>query len=261
MLTDSPTPRAIGLDAAALKPTECDLRAARHLPLDRVAIDYEGREHVPDPALLADLAGAFEVRVTAPVRADGFDPLGDDGLYDRLPEGVGLALVAGHPAYLDHRERRRAIAPRIGAMVDRASDPWVGTEGIERVALAAGGTQFELLAPGVERDVRGLRAAGFDGAVAVYAPTVLSADEGAILDSVGGYVARRKGVAERLPEGADTDGAATGRAREVLLDAATDYALVGDPRSVRDRIEALKEAGADYVVGYPARGVAEFCES
>jgi len=261
VLTDSPTPRAIGIDAAALKPTECDLRVARDLPLEGVAIDYEGREHVPDPDLLADLAREFEVRVTAPVRADGFDPLGDDRLYDRLPDQVGLALVAGHPAYLDDRERGRAIAPRIGAMVERASDPWVGTEGIERIALAAGGTQFELLAPGVERELRGLRAAGFEGDVAVYAPTVLSAEEDAILDSVGGYVARRRRVAGRLPEGAGTDGAATGRAREVLLDAATDYALVGDPRSVRDRIETLKEAGADHVVGYPARGVAEFCES
>jgi hypothetical protein len=260
MLTDSATPLAVGLDAAALKPTECDLRVARDLPIDRVTVDFEGREQFPELERLADLARDLDVRITAPVRADGFDPLGDDSTYDCLPDPVGLVLVAGHPAYLDDAERSRAIAPRIGAMVERASDPWVGTEGIERIALAAGATQFELLAPGVERNLRGLRAAGFEGEIAVYAPTVLSAGEDTILDAVGAYVARRQSIAERLPGDAATDATATGRAREVLLDAAGEYALVGDPAAVRARTDALREAGADHVVGYPARGIEAFCE-
>lgn len=260
MLTESATPLAVGLDGVALKPRECDLRAARDLPIDRITVDFEGREHLPDPNRLADLAGNLEVRVTAPVRADGFDPLGDNSTYDCLPDPVGLVLVAGHSGYLDDTERTRAIAPRIGAMVERAGDPWVGTEGIERIALATGVTQFELLGPGVERNLRGLRAAGFDGEIAVYAPTVLSASEDVILDAVGPYVARRQPVAERLPEDTVTDARSTGRTRGVLLDAAGEYALIGDPASVRDRVDGLREAGTDHVVGYPARGIETFCE-
>jgi len=249
---------AIGIDGAALKPAEFDLRAAAELPLDRFVVDYEGREHLPDPDLLADLAASVTVRVTAPVRADGFDPGGDDSLYGRLPESVGLVVVAGNPAYLDDRERSRAVPPRLGAMVERATDPWVGTEGIEQVALATGATQFALLAPGLEREVRALRAAGFDGEFAVYAPTVLSDAPEEILDATGAYVARRPPVAKRLPEGATTDSGAMDDVRDVLLEAAREYALVGDRESVSGRIDAIRAAGVDHVVGYPARGIDAF---
>jgi hypothetical protein len=256
---------AAAVDALALKPTEHDLvalsdRSAAALSVDALVVDYEGRAEMPDDETLATLAGRYDLRVTTPVRADGFDPTGDDGLWDRVPAAARRVLVAGHGAYLDDEEASRAVAPRLGAAVERASDPWVGTEGIERIALAAGATQFELLAPGVERNLRGLRAAGFEGEIAVYAPTVLSAGEDAILDAVGAYVARRQSVAERLPGDAATDATATGRAREVLLDAAGEYALVGDPAAVRARTDALREAGADHVVGYPARGIEAFCE-
>ncbi|MFB6160827.1 MAG: luciferase, partial [Haloferacaceae archaeon] len=88
--------------------------------------------------------------------------------------------------------------------------------------------------------------------------TVLTDDEDAALDAVGGYVARRRPVARALPDGAPTDASATGRAREVLGAAARDYALVGTPASVRDRVDALREAGVDTVVGYPARGLDAF---
>jgi alkanesulfonate monooxygenase SsuD/methylene tetrahydromethanopterin reductase-like flavin-dependent oxidoreductase (luciferase family) len=167
--------------------------------------------------------------------------------------------VAGHGAYLTDEERERAVAPRLRAARDRVPDAWVGTEGIERLALAAGGTQYELLSRSTVRDVRALRAAGFDGQVAVYAPTVLSDDEDAALDAVGAYAARRRPVARALPEDAATDAGATGRAREVLSAAVRDYALVGGPDEVADQVRALKDAGVDVVVGYPARGVDEFC--
>ncbi|MFB6155753.1 MAG: luciferase [Haloferacaceae archaeon] len=246
------------LDAAALKPSECDVSCAFDLPFERVAIDYEGREHLPDLDLLAELAGEREIRLTTPVRADGFDPLGDDSLLSSLPEEVAHVLVAGHPAYLSAAERKRAVAPRLGAARERVGDAWVGTEGIERIALAAGGTQYELLSRRTERELRSLRSAGLAGDVAVYAPTVLTADEDEILDAVGDYVSRRRPVAEALPQGAATDSAATGRARSVLLAAADDFALTGTPEAVGDRVRTLKEAGADVVVGYPARGVSEF---
>lgn len=243
-----------GIDAVALKPAEHDLSRAGEMPVSTVAIDYEGREHLPDAALLARLAEDREVVVTTPVRADGFDPLGDDSLVrEWLPEGVRRAVVAGHPAYLSEEERSRAVAPRFGAAL--SEDEWVGTEGVERVALATGHTQYELLSGAATRRIRDLRAAGFDGGIVVYAPTVLTDDEDAILDAVGGYVARRPAVSEPLPEDASTGASAEGRAREVLTSAARDFALVGSPPRIRERIAELREAGATRVVAYPARGI------
>lgn len=246
-----------GLDAAALKPAECDVRRARELPFDTVTIDYEGHEHVPDEDVLAALSADVDLRVTVPVRADGYDPLGDDAMLRSLPDGVGRVVVAGHPAYLSATERRRSVSSRLVPAMGE-DDDWVGTEGVERFALATGGTQFELLSRTTEGAFRALRAAGFDGDLAVYAPTVLTADEDEILDAVGGYVARRRPVARALPDDAAVDAAATGRAREVLLKAAGDYALSGSPAQIRERVDALRAAGADHVVGYPARGIDDF---
>ncbi len=262
-----------GIDAAAVKPSECDVSRAVDLPVNRVAIDYEGREHFPDADTLSTLAAATTLYVTTPVRADGFDPLGDDSLLDRIPADARRVLVAGHGAYLDESEAERAVSPRLGAARETAPDAWVGTEGIERVALAAGGTQFELLSRSTERDVRALRAAGFDGEIAVYAPTVLTDDEDAVLDAVGAYVSRRRPVARALPDGdgsgdgvengseartQSTDATATGRTREVLSAATRDFALVGSPEAVGERVADLRDAGVDRVVGYPARGIEAF---
>jgi hypothetical protein len=260
MLTTGETVAETGLDGAALKPAECDVSRAVELPFETVAIDYEGAEHLPDAETLARIATEKEVRLTTPVRAAGFDPLGDDARYDEIPGGVRRVAVAGHPAYLSDEERRKAVAPRLKAAVERDPTAWVGTEGVERLALATGATQFELLSRTTERDLRALRAAGFDADLAVYAPTVLTDDEDEVLDAVGGYVARRGPVADALPEGGPTDASAIGRAREVLSAASRDYALVGSPEAVGERVAALKDAGADLVVGYPARGVAEFLD-
>ncbi|MFB6083132.1 MAG: luciferase [Halorientalis sp.] len=243
-----------GIDAVALKPTEVDLRRAAGLSVDAV-VDYEGRDALPEADVLAELAADRDVRVTTPIRADGFDPLGDDDLWDRVPDGVGRILVAGNPTYLTETERGRAVAPRLGAARERAPDAWVGTEGVERVALAAGGTQFELLSRSTERDLHALRAAGFEGQLAVYAPTVVTDDADAVLDAVGDYAARREPVRAALPDDAATDATASGRAREVLARAVRDYALVGDGERVERRVERLREAGADTVVAYPARGL------
>lgn len=247
-----------GIDAVALKPAEVDVRRATDLDVDALAVDYEGREHLPSPETLADLAAEKPVRVTTPVRADGFDPLSDDGLAADLPESARRVLVAGHPAYLTDAERERAVAPRLREAAARARDPWVGTEGIERIALAVGGTQFELLGPGTERRIRSLRAAGYDGEIAVYAPTVLTDEEDAVLDALGSYAARRGPVSAALPDGAPTDATADGRAREVLSRAVRDYGLVGDVGRVTARVDDLREAGTDHVVGYPARGLDPF---
>ncbi|WP_254543367.1 DUF7388 family protein [Halomarina pelagica] len=283
MLTQR-TLSAAGIDAVALKPTECDVGDARSLGVDTIAIDYEGRAHLPDAATLRSLAAESTVYLTTPVRTDGFDPLGDDSLLSDLPEGVGRVLVAGNAAYLTDAERKRAIAPRLRAaldgIVEAAGDeptpaPWIGTEGVERLALAAvlesgdssagrdgeaaspgaGGVQYDLLGRTTERELRALRSVGFEGDVAVYAPTVLTADEDAILDALGGYVSRRRAVGRALPEGAATDRRASGRAREVLLAAARDFALVGTVDEVREQVDALRDAGATAVVCYPARGL------
>jgi alkanesulfonate monooxygenase SsuD/methylene tetrahydromethanopterin reductase-like flavin-dependent oxidoreductase (luciferase family) len=61
-----------------------------------------------------------------------------------------------------------------------------------------------------------------------------------------------------LPEGAATDADAAGRAREVLSAAVRDYALVGSESAVAEQVGSLREAGADHVVGYPARGIDAF---
>jgi len=246
---------ATGIDAVALKPREVDLSRATALGTDAFVVDYEGRESLPDAGTLATLAADRPTRVNVPVRADGFDPLGDDSLWSQIPDAAGVVLVAGNPSYLSETERERAVAPRLGAARERAPDAWVGTEGVERIAIAAGGPQFELLSRTTERDVRALRAAGFAGTLAVYAPTVLADDEDTVLDAVGDYAARRGPVRSALPEGAATDAAATGRAREVLSSAVRDYALVGDVEAVRERVESLRAAGADRIVGYPARGL------
>ena len=258
MLTGQSVLSDVGIDAVALKPTECSVDEATGLPIDTVAIDYEGRDALPDWETLESLAETVSLYVTTPVRAEGFDPLGDDTLVDELPARANRVLVAGHPAYLTEDERSRAVAPRLGAAVSATADPWVGTESIERIALAAGGTQYELLSRTTERDVRAMRAAGFDGDVAVYAPTVLTGDEDEILDAVGDYVSRRSPVQQALPEDAATDARAAGRAREVLLAAAGDYALAGRPDAVREGIDALRDAGVDTIVGYPARGIDDF---
>jgi hypothetical protein len=260
MLTGERSVSQTGLDAVALKPKECDVRAALDTPFDTVAVDYEGRDHLPDADVLRELAADREVRLTTPVRADGFDPTGDDELWDWIPEGVRRVLVAGHSAYLTESEAKRAVSPRLAAGIERAPDAWVGTEGIERVALAVGGTQYELLSRRTVSNLRALRATGYDGEIAVYAPTVLTDDEDAILDAVGAYAARRRPVANALPEGAATDSNAEGRAREVMTTAVRDYALVGGVDTVGERVAALKDAGADLVVGYPARGATEFAE-
>ncbi|WP_246998972.1 DUF7388 family protein [Halosolutus gelatinilyticus] len=255
MLTTSTTLARVGLDAIALKPTECDVSAAASMPIETVAIDYEGREHFPDPDVLADLADETDVRLTTPVRADGFDPLGDASLLADLPESIGRVLVAGHPAYLSEEERARAVAPRLGDALADDPDAWVGTESVERVAMATGATQYDLLSRSTPRELRALRAAGFAGEIAVYAPTVLTDDEDAVLDAVGAYVARRRPVAAVLPDGAPTDSSATGRARDVLLEAAREYAVVGTEDELRAQTDALHEAGATTIVGYPARGI------
>ena len=258
MLASSHALARTGLDAAALKPAECDVRRAHSMPFETVTIDSEGREHLPDPETLRELAAEKNVLMTIPVRADGFDPLGDDSLFGRLPEDVGTVFVAGHSAYLSEEERTRAVAPRLGAALERSPDAWVGTEGIERVATATGATQFELLSRSTTRDVRALRAAGFDGTVAVYAPTVLTGEEDVILDAVGAYVSRRKPVARALPDDAPADASADGRARRVLSAASRDFALVGTHAEVGERIDELKAAGVDTVVGYPAQGIDSF---
>ena len=261
--------RRAGLDGVALKPAECDLSRAVDLPRSTLVVDYEGREHLPDAGALSRLARDHAVRVTTPVRADGFDPLGDDSALATLPDAAGRVLVAGHGAYLSEAEASRAIAPRLGAAREADPDAWVGTEGVERLALAAGGTQFELLSRSTARAVRSLRAAGFDGDVAVYAPTVLDDDPDEILDAVGGYVARRGAVRRALagaepdaddPDGFAADATTTGRAREVLLAASRDFALVGAVEQVRERTDALRDAGVDSVVGYPAQGLDAFLD-
>jgi len=243
------------VDGLAVKPASMDLDAVAALPVDRVIVDYEGRDVFPDPATLRNLARDRTVRVTVPVRADGFDPQGDHHLARTIPAAVDRVLVAGHPAYLSGGERRRAIGPRLVAAAAATTDPWIGTAGIERLALAVGGTQFELLDRRTEPSVLTLRGAGVDADIAVYAPVVPTTDDDRILNAIGGYVARRPAVRAAIPDDATTDAGATGRVRERLLAAAEDVALVGTPATIADRIDALYAVGVDTVIAHPAAGL------
>jgi hypothetical protein len=76
-------------------------------------------------------------------------------------------------------------------------------------------------------------------------------------DAVGGYLARAP-VPRRLPDGAATDAPAAGPDRSTLLEAATDFRLVGDDPTVRDRIGTRPSVGLDRVVAYSARGLEVF---
>jgi hypothetical protein len=269
MMSENGVLASVDLDMIAVKPSEVAVGRASDLSVDEVLIDYEGLTHVPDAAVLDTLTTNIGVRLTTPLRADGFDPLGDNTVAERLPTTVKRVLVAGHSAYLTKAERRRAIAPRLQAARDRALDAWIGTEGIERLALAAGGTQFELLSRTTERDLQSLRTVDFEGQLAVYAPVVLTDNEDAILDALGSYVARRQSVASALSDGTteespshpvssdeiSTDSTAVGYAREVLLNASHEFALVGSAEQVNARISELQEAGIDIIVGYLPRGI------
>ncbi|MFB6360716.1 MAG: luciferase [Halobacteriales archaeon] len=258
MLNQSASLQQVDFDGIALKPLEIDVASLSSVPFEEVTLDYEGPAAFPSPETLERLAEQARLRVTVPVRADGFDPLGDDRRWEQLPADAEIALVAGNPAYLSSGERDRAIAPRLAAAINRAPQSWVGTEGIERIALATGAPQYELLAEGTTGRIRALRQAGFDGEIAVYAPTVLTDREDEQLDVLGSYVARRRRVAEALPPETIPDRSASGRARDVLLAACADYAIVGDPDTANERIAELRAAGVDHVVGYPARGAAGF---
>ncbi len=242
------------IDAVAVKPAESELTTVLDLDIDRVIVDYEGNEHIPAAATLAVVADSHDLFVTTPVRVDGYDPLGDDRLLADLPANTTRVLVAGNPAYLTDQELQRAIAPRLKAARKQAPNAWVGTEGIEPLARSIGGTQFEILGPSTATDVRQLRDSGFDGDIAVYAPTVLTTDPDGVLDAIGRYIARRDPVRAAIPEATPVHAAASGRVRETLLKAAPDYALVGDIDTIQRRITTLRDAGVSHIVAYPATG-------
>lgn len=246
----------VGLvDGLALKPTVIDLSAVRDYGVDTLVIDYEGTAAMPDADTLTELSGLASVRVTTPVRGTGFDPLGDDRRARALPSTVDRVLVAGHPAYLEAEERKRAVAPRLLAAAESHPTAWVGTEGVERAAYATGLTQFELLSKTTERTVMTLVGGAVDLSIAVYAPIVPTTDEDRILDAIGEYVARRPRVSRGLPDDAATDSLATGSTRERLLAAASDAALVGSGDQIEQRVQQLRSVGVDTIIGYPALGL------
>ena len=94
-----------------------------------------------------------------------------------------------------------------------------------------------------------MRADGSDGTAAVDPPTILTHGP----DAAGGCPARAP-VPRPLPDGAATDAPAAGPDRSTLLEAATDFRLVGDDTTVRDRLGTPRSVGLDRVVACSARG-------
>lgn len=243
------------VDGVAIKPRDTDLTDIVDLPVDSIVVDFEGRAAMPDVDTLARAAQTTTIRATIPVRGDGFDPLGDDTRLRTLPESVERVYVAGHPEYLSRSERHRSVAPRLVAAADRTPTAWVGTENVERTAIATDLTQFELLGPTTEREVLSLRAAGVTAEWAVYAPIAPTEDDDRLLDALGDYAARRPRVRPRLEDGCPTDSRATGRHRDRLLTGIDHVALVGSAESIAHRIDRLRSVGIDRVIGYPALGI------
>jgi len=188
MLTGREAVARAGIDAVALKPAECDVSRAANSPIDRVTIDYEGREHLPDAETLDRLAAEAELYVTTPVRADGFDPLGDDSLIDKIPDPPPAGCSWRATARTSRRtSRRRAVAPRLGAARAARRPRRVGRHGASSASRwRRGGTQFELLSLSVDRSRRAWAPRRrVRRRIAVYAPTVLTDDEDVVLDAVG----------------------------------------------------------------------------
>lgn len=236
-----------GFDGIAVKPAQQPIESVDVSAVDTVVVDFEGHDHLPQPGRLAPLAETTSVVLTTPIRADGFDPIGDDHRLADYATIADFAVVAGNGSYLLPHERRRSIAPRLAAALTAYPDSWVGTEGIERLALATGAIQYELLSARTLSAVRGLRAAGFDGELAVYAPTTITDDRDGALAVLEPYLRRRRPVRQAL------DAMGSGSNEEAILDAALDdYAIVGDTERVRERIQSLKAAGVTSVIGYPA---------
>lgn len=246
---------AAGVDGLALKPTQYDLCAVPSSPVETLVIDYEGRGAFPDSSVLMQLATEYELYVTTPVRADGFDPLGDDSYLDRIPSSAKRVLVAGNPAYLTDDEQQRKISPRLKKA--RQSDPsaWIGTEGIEPLANRLGGTHFELLGPALDDRISQRRDDSAIDQVAVYAPMVITDDADQKIAALGEYVSRRDSVRSEIPEVRSVVDMARGRIRKELLEAIDQYALAGSIETIHRRITDFHANGVDQVIVYPATNI------
>lgn len=254
-MTQLETIEAVGFDALAVKPSHTDPSRVKSSPFDRFIIDFEGTEHYPSVSLIRELQASTNVRLTIPVRVDGFDPLGNRDYLDVLPQETKVVLVAGNPAYLSQAELNRRIAPRIGEVASEFTDVWVGTEGIPLIALATDATQFFLLSPESRNTVKAIRSAGYEGTIAVYAPTVISDDRNTILDAIGPYTARRDRVRRELKHPDSITDLDSGD-RKVLLRAIQEFALTGSVPEINEQIQSLKNQGIDTVVSYLPTGIA-----
>ncbi|MFB6254804.1 MAG: luciferase [Halobacteriaceae archaeon] len=245
---------ALELDGIAIKPSETDISHLSNSPFDQIIIDYEGMDVLPDRREIEELADEKTVHLTTPVRASSFDPIADRGSRMKVPSTINRIFVAGNPKYLTESEQNKTIQPRIVTATDRHPFAWVGTEGIERIALATGNPQFELLSPTTESNILHLRACGVEVDINVYAPAVIDSSKDRILDTLGEYVARRSEVRKALPANSSLDGSATGKTRRILLQAINNYALVGDVDAINQQITKLYEIGVSNVIIYPAGG-------
>lgn len=254
-MTQLETIESVGFDALAVKPSHTDPSRVTSSPFDRFIIDFEGTEYYPSVSLIRDLQASTNVRLTIPVRVNGFDPLGNRDYLDALPPETKMVLVAGNPAYLSQAELSRRIAPRIGEVASEFADVWVGTEGIPLIALATDATQFFLLSPESRNTVKTIRAAGYAGTIAVYAPTVISDDQNTILDAIGPYTARRDRVRRELNR-PDSITDLDSNDREILVRAIQEYALTGSVPEINEQIQSLKNQGIDTVVSYLPTGIA-----
>ncbi len=243
----------VGFDALAVKPRDTDLSQIPSTPVNNVVIDFEGREHYPSNTTIRSLQETTNLRVTLPIRVDGFDPLGNREYLDSIPPETKVVLVAGNPAYLTENELDRSIAPRIGTAVDKFANAWIGTEGIPLIALATTAPLFFLLSPQSKRTIQQIRSVGYEGTIAVYAPTLITEDTDTLLETLGPYTLRRDPVRHKLES--TSLSSLNPEDQEILIRETQKYALTGSVSAINSQISHLKNHGVDKVVSYLPTGL------
>ncbi|MEN3047351.1 MAG: hypothetical protein ABDH63_01020 [Candidatus Caldarchaeales archaeon] len=225
------------------------LRLSKDLGLSHLVLDSE--REVDDLSLgsigmLAEEADSTRLVVTVPVRRrDARERF--EGLLRLIAEspGLGLCLVAGHPAYLDGGGPRsgagallRSYATEAAELNGRERELMVGTERVERAVLSLGWIRSVVPFVLMDADSR-LWAEAFGRIwerVAVYVPLFVGDPSEAAMSRMRSYVSRR-------PRYRDADG-------QELEAGLRELTVFGRPEEVRAGIGRLGEMGFGLVVGW-----------
>ncbi len=251
----------------------------RELGIPLLVIDSEFREHYPAKEELVELvAAAQDVTVAQTVAARHAEAWEFVSAYaSALSEypNFALNLVAGNKLYLSPDEQSKSAREALRQLVSQtralfSGEVFVGAEGLCELAaeLASqhGLIPFLLYDKLFPQEVEICRRAGCES-IAVYVPFYV-AEEGVdldlfILQKLGGYLLRRKWVAQKLlDEGIDVEvvrravergeveKSSLGHAWDVLLECSDYLCACGSLEEVAEKLESVASEGANVVVGY-----------